>query len=436
MTMLKISDNKRFLIHDDGTPFFWLGDTAWEMIHLLTREEIELYLRKRAAQGFTVIQTVILAEMDGLRKPNAYGHVPLLTNDSGDFDPTLPALHEGGDDYWQHVDFVVNRAAALGLHVGLVPTWGDKVTMGNPFAKGPEIFNESNARAFGRIVGSRYRDNDNIIWILGGDRNPDGKLSTWREMAYGLKEGDGGRHLISYHPMGNYSSAIWFQHEDWLDYHTNQSGHQYRHLDNYNMIARDYHTYPPRPTFDGEPRYEGHSIGWDDRNGYFDDFDARQAAYWAVFAGAHGHTYGHTSLWQFYEPGRFSYSGAHITWQEAIDAPGAFQMMHLRNLIESRSFLSRVPDQELILDPLLGADHIRATRGGNYAFIYTPTGQAFDVRMGRISGEQVSANWMEPRTGEQTYIGTFENQGITRFAPPSSGIGNDWVLVLDDASPS
>ena len=30
---LKVSENQRFLVHEDGTPFFYLGDTAWELLH-------------------------------------------------------------------------------------------------------------------------------------------------------------------------------------------------------------------------------------------------------------------------------------------------------------------------------------------------------------------------------------------------------------------
>src|SRR6187455_1288744 len=82
-TRLKVSSNKRFLVHADGHPFLYLGDTAWELFHRLDREEADRYLQNRAAKGFTVIQAVVLAELDGLRTPNAYGHAPLKNNDPG-----------------------------------------------------------------------------------------------------------------------------------------------------------------------------------------------------------------------------------------------------------------------------------------------------------------------------------------------------------------
>jgi hypothetical protein len=115
--MIRVSDNHRFLVRDDGTPFFYLGDTAWALFQRLDREEANRYLEDRAAKGFTVIQVTALSEFDGLRVPNPYGELPLH-----DGDPTRP-----NDAYFRHVDDVIARAAALGLVIGLLPTWGDKV---------------------------------------------------------------------------------------------------------------------------------------------------------------------------------------------------------------------------------------------------------------------------------------------------------------------
>ena len=101
---LVVSANRRFLSWDDGAPIFYLADTAWELFHRLTREEADLYLRTRAEQQFTVIQAVALAEFDGVRTPNAYGHLPL--HDEG---PTR--LNEA---YFKHIDWVVDRARGAG----------------------------------------------------------------------------------------------------------------------------------------------------------------------------------------------------------------------------------------------------------------------------------------------------------------------------------
>src|SRR5688500_7081426 len=114
---LKVSDNKRFLVtRDDDQPFFYLGDTAWELFHRLDRAEADFYLENRAKLGFNVIQTVALAERDGLREPNPYGDLPLVDND-----PTKP-----NDAYFKHVDYITDKANSLGMYIGFLPTWGDK----------------------------------------------------------------------------------------------------------------------------------------------------------------------------------------------------------------------------------------------------------------------------------------------------------------------
>ncbi|HEY0057888.1 MAG TPA: DUF4038 domain-containing protein, partial [Flavisolibacter sp.] len=159
---LRVSDNKRFLVTEGGKPFFWLGDTAWELFHRLSREEADMYLKDRADKGFTVIQAVALAELDGLHDPNPYGEVPLLNDD-----PAKPR-----EAYFQHVDYIINKANDYGLHIALLPTWGDKIFK-DRWGKGPEIFNLANAKVYGRWLGRRYKNKRNIIWVLGGDRNPD-----------------------------------------------------------------------------------------------------------------------------------------------------------------------------------------------------------------------------------------------------------------------
>lgn len=430
MQFLKISQNKRFLVKEDGTPFFWLGDTAWELFHKLNREEAELYLKSRAEKKFTVIQAVALAEFDGIAIGNAYGRRPLNFNSKGEYDPTMPDV-SGEYSYWDHVDYIIDMAETLGLYIAFLPTWGDKFNL--MWGKGPVIFNEENARIYGKWIGSRYKDRANIIWVLGGDRAlaTSKHFAVVNEMAKGIKEGDGGRHLMTFHPMGGFSSSYHLHDEDWLDFNMIQSGHGALNNDNYSKVSSDYERMPVKPTLDGEPCYEDHPINFNAKNGYFDDADVRKAAYWAVFAGAMGHTYGHHSIWSMTtEPGEYFI----MTWKQAILRPGGSQMQHVKALIESRPYLERVPDQSIIEHNYEGANHMQATRGNDYAFIYNPNGLNIKVNMGKISGEKAAAYWYDPRTGKAQHIGEFDNTGVVDFIPPSSGRGNDWVLVLDDAS--
>ncbi len=427
LTRLKVSDNKRFLVQQDGSPFFWLGDTAWELFHKLNREEAELYLKNRAELNYTVIQAVALAEMEGLTTDNAYGRRPLRMNESGRFDPTLPDI-EGEYSYWDHVDYIVNTAAALGLYIAFLPTWGDKYHLA--WGKGPEIFDYHNARTYGEWLGERYKDYTNIIWVLGGDRalTTNDHYSVIRGMAEGLQSGDAGNHLISFHPMGEHSSSHFVHEEPWLDFNMLQSGHGLKESDNYLRITEDYSKLPTKPTIDAEPCYEDHPRGFKPENGYYDEADVRKAAYHAIFSGAFGHTYGHHSIWSMTTEPRDYYI---MHWKDAILRPGAAQMQHVRKLMESRSFLDRVPDQSLIVDNYTGSNYMVATRGERYAMVYCPNGLKVKVAMTAIKGDKVSASWYDPRTGLSRSIGEHDIAGEILYTPPSSGRGNDWVLVLD-----
>jgi hypothetical protein len=436
---LKVSENKRFLVHADGTPFFYLGDTAWELFHRLNREEADKYLQNRSAKGFTVIQAVALAEVDGHRDPNPYGHLPLV-----DLDPARPAVSDGpNNDYWDHVDYIVDKANSLGLYIGFLPTWGrywhDNVKDGKP------LFTVQNAETYGRWLGRRYRDK-HLIWILGGDRTieNDEQKEVIRAMAHGLAAGDGGAHLITFHPRGGGGSADYFHNDDWLDFNMRQNGHNAKFNEGFQNTRADYDRMPVKPVIDGEPIYEDHPVSFRaDNLGHSISSDVRRPLYWDLFTGAFGHTYGHHSVWQMWQPGRGPINNPLMPWYEAIDQLGAGQMQYGRRLIESRPFLTRVPDDSVIVTdrvptsvPGAGRYRFVGTRDTerSYAMVYVPIGRTFAVRMDVIKGAKIRAWWYNPRNGQATAIGEFANTGQRQFTPPDKGEMLDWVLVLDDAA--
>ena len=412
----------------DFKPFFWLGDTAWELFHRLNREEATMYLKRRAEQGFTVIQAVALAEEDGLHVPNANGDLPLINDD-----PTKP-----NEAYFKQVDFVIDKAAEYGLVIAFLPTWGDKIWT-STWGKGPEIFNAANAITYGKWLGNRYKDKKNIIWILGGDRNPqnEAQKEIWRQMAKGITAGVGpsAKPIISFHPQPNKEgSGEYFYNEKWFSFNMFQNGHC-RDTPMYDKIQSSYNRVPVKPVIDAEPIYEDHPVCFNAADlGISSAYDIRKYAYLDLFSGAFGHTYGCHDIWQFYSPSRPAINGAHINWQQALELPGANQMKILRRLIESHPITDRVPDQSLIVENNLpAAERIQATRGNDYAFIYASTGLPFTVNCSKISGHALNAYWLNPQTGEKTEKKLFDNKGAQKFNPPSSGYGKDWVLVLEDS---
>ena len=425
---LEVSDNHKFLQQGDGTPFFYLGDTAWELFHRLSLEDAEKYLKNRAAKGFTVIQAVVLAQLGGVTEPNANGDLPLVNAD-----PTRPV-----EAYFKHVDDIVETAESLGLTIGMLPTWGHfwSTTHGDQ-----KIFNTVNAYEFGKFMGERYRDHF-IIWILGGDENVnnDEERKIVEAMARGIQEGDG-QNLMTFHPRGPGRSSDYFHDADWLDFNMYQSSHAGHGHDNGLYAEHDIKLLPRKPTLDGEPRYELIPVGfyfngpnkWD----LFGDYDTRQAAYWSLLAGACGHTYGHNSIWQMYSKSHDPVIGVQVPWFEAIDHPGSFQMGYLKSLFESRPFYQLNPAQSLILGgPDFGGGKIRGAiaEDQSFAIIYSPQGEQFIVDQHQIKAKKIKAIWFDPRYGLSHPFHTGVTRAIQTYTPPTQGDGQDWILILEDAN--
>ncbi|HMB64895.1 MAG TPA: glycoside hydrolase family 140 protein [Eudoraea sp.] len=429
---LSVSENGRYLVTETGTPFFWMGDTAWELFHRCNREEASAYLTKRASQGFNVVQAVVLAELDGLNTPNAYGETPLRNND-----PTQP-----NGAYFEHVDYIVQKAGALGLHMALLPSWGDKLYKAG-WGVGPEIFTPETAKIFGTWIGQRYKDFDNVIWIIGGDRNPregSDDIAVWNAMAEAIAAAAGGyeKTLMSFHPQpkDGGGSSTWFHDQPWLDFNMHQTGHC-ANQGTYSHITHDYGLSPVKPVLDGEPLYEDHPNCFNAKElGHSIPEDIRRIMYWNVFAGAFGQTYGCHDVWQMYTPEREGINQPLRPWRSALELPMAHAVKHLKNLMLSRPFLSRIPDMSMVGDRQENDNNfVIATRDalGSYAMIYFPTGKMMTIDFSGLRATSLISWWYDPRTGI-SFKGPPVMPKAISVIPPSSGPGHDWVLVVDDAS--
>ncbi len=99
----------------------------------------------------------------------------------------------------------------------------------------------------------------------------------------------------------------------------------------------------------------------------------------------------------------------------------------------SEPYFERIPDESLIAaEQGEKYNYLAATRGHNYAMIYTCNGINMTIQMGIINGDSINATWFNPRSGEKNAIAKFENKGILNFAPPGKiSDGYDWVLILE-----
>lgn len=438
LPLLKISANKRFFQTVDGKPFFWLGDTGWLLFIKCNREDAIKYLDTRKQQGFTVIQVMLLHDVND---KNAYGDYALI-----DGDPANPVITPGNDfkrpfdyDYWDHVDFIIDEAAKRGMYVGLVAVWGSNVKSGK--------VNGNNAEAYATFLAKRFKKKSNIVWIDGGDIPGNEGMEVWKKIAVAIKKYDP-NHLMTFHPRGRYSSSEWFQREPWLDFNMIQSGHkdyaqdtsakEKHHYgeDNWKFIQADYNLTPTKPVLDGEPSYENIPHGLHDSlEKRWTAADVRRYAYWSVFAGAAGFTYGENAVMQFYSArgGRGSF-GVNQSWKETIFSPGAQQMQYLMKLMLSvNGYFDRVPAQEILVDNTGGKyDYLLATKGKHFAMIYTFTGKTVKVDLSKLDFKVSRLRWFDPSKGEGITHEISGEKEVTPFNPPSVRQGaNDWVLILE-----
>lgn len=431
---LKVSDNGRYLQHENGTPFFWMGETGWLLPEKLNRDEASYYLTKCREAGYNVVQ---VQTVNGVPAMNFYGQYSFP--DGFNF---KDINKKGVYGYWDHMDYIIKKAEQNGIYIGMVCIWGNLVKAG--------LMNEKEAVAYGKFLAERYKDSPNIIWFIGGDVRGDIKPEVWNTLANTIKSIDK-NHIMTFHPFGRTSSIKWFHNADWLDFNMFQSGHRrYDQTrgdgdntaeaavaeDNWRYVEAALAMKPAKPVIDGEPSYEEIPQGLHDPSEpWWKAPDVRRYAYWSVFAGSFGHTYGHNSIMQMVKPATNGGYGATKTWFDALKDPGFNQMQYLKNLMLVFPFFDRVPDQNIIAgENGFRYDRAIATRGNDYLLVYTYTNRPMQVDLSKISGAKKNVWWYSPVDGSLKYVGEFDSK-VQRFNYEGAyGAGNDHVLIAVDAN--
>lgn len=427
---LRVSDNQRFLQHEDGTPFFWLGETAWLMPQRLNRDEVQYYLQICHEAEYNMVQVQVMNEVPSY---NVYGQKSLTVDAEGTWQMSEP--------YWEHMDHIVHQAERQGIYVGMVCIWGNAVKAGK--------MDVSQAKAYGAFLANRYKNRKNIIWIIGGDIQGDVKPEVWDALATTIKSIDK-NHLMTFHPRGRTTSAHWWSKASWIDFHAFQSGHRKygqrmgtvnypipdnTEEDNWQYVDSVWSYQPLKPVIDDEPVYEEIPKGLHVTDeGYWHASDVRRYAYWSVFAGSCGHTYGHNAIMQFYRKGLPPAYFCEKEWTEALRDPGFNQMKYLKRLMLSLPYFERVPDQSIIQENGVQYDRLIATRGADYLLVYNYTSRMMTLDLRKISGDKKRVWWMDAATGRFTFLGEFDSKVCT-FRPHKTIDGiEDGVLIAVDAS--
>lgn len=410
---LRISANNRYLVDQQNEPFLMQGDAPWSLIVAANEAEVNQYLNNRRQKGFNTVMMNLLEHKYSAHPPaNLDGDAPFTT--PGDF--TTP-----NEKYFAHADWVIRRAGENGMLVLLFPIYLGYKGTDEGWIEELKKLSPEKCLQYGQYLGKRYKDFDNILWVMGGDRDPSDVQEKIDLIVFGIREFDR-RHLFTAHGNSTPSTPEQFGSGGWLEVNSSYNCERV-----HQRVSSDYHSQPARPTFLIESCYEGEHNS--------SAAQIRRQAYWSVLCGGFGHVFGNNPLWHFNGPTLYPFVG---TWQEAMDRPGSMAMMYWGRLFRSRPWFDLVPDDEhkvvtAGLGEFEGNDYLGVgrTRDGGTAIIYMPTSRTIRVDMTRIAGSQVKAWWFNPSNGEASDGGTFPATGAREFTPPAEG---DWVLVLDNAA--
>jgi len=412
---LRLSEDRRYLIDQNSRPFFMNGDTAWSLFAQISREDAEVYLADRQQKGYNVVLASLIERRFASNAPNnVYGAAPFAVG--GTF--TSP-----NEAYFAHADAVINSAADKGIVVLVSPLYLGYACGGEGWCPEVQEASSSALREWGRYVGNRYKNFPNIVWMIGGDTDPNdtaGVADKVREFVLGLREHDTVNLITAHNKRGQSAMDAWLN-EAWLDVN-NIYTDSTTHL----LALSEYNRGADKPLFFVEGLYENeHGMT---------PTDLRKQAYNAVLSGATaGHLFGNCPIWNFGFTVGFC---TPTNWQQQLGSTGSQTLAYVGRLFLSRSFHPLVPDQAntvLTAGYQSGSSYAAAARtaSGDSVIVYMPSRRAVTIDMTKLSGTMARAWWFDPSTGQATVIGDFTTIGSRQFTPPTS---SDWVLVLDDLS--
>jgi hypothetical protein len=398
----RVSEDGKYLVGADGEPFLWMGDTAWDLTHRLTREEIVTYLDDRQEKGFSVIMMRLPFKdlEDEVQHDNRYGQVPFENQD----------ITQPNEDYFELIDFVLEELEKRDMVAGILPLWGFVVGGKQGFS-----VDEDDIVAYANWLSHRYVDRKNIIWISGGDT---GKNNKWALLGSELKKADPGK-LVTFHPgRKGLSSYHLFGDAEWLDFHMIQTGHSPDLETNY-VTTEEIYRDSSKPVLNGEPAYEDIAVQNEER---ISAHQVRKAAYWSLLAGGFGHNYGHAEIFQFARAmeGQPDTWGANNSWTESLDEPGVRQMGMLINLLQTVPWHRFQPMQSLVFsENPHGPGHIRAAVADDksQAWVYFPEKQEATIDLAQLRGNY-GLRWFDPASGEIQEVGNIAAVGSKMFEPP------------------
>jgi len=421
---LKLSDNRRYLVHADGTPFFWLADTAWNGIIRSTVTEWSEYLKIRREQGFTAVQFV-MTHWRG-----------------GPYDIERETAYEGREKiiklnvkFFKRIDVKFSMVNEYNLVAAPVLLWAIE----DGISPGANLTDED-ATLLARYLVARYGAHI-LLWILAGDGDYRGeKAERWKRIGRAVFQGKP-RQPVTMHPAGKHWLLPEFLHEEWMDVVGYQSGHGVCGDDLkwlcFGPPSKDWCLEPTRPFINLEPNYEDHLA-----YRIFKPINAhmvRRAVYWSLLlTPPAGVSYGTNGVWYWARKPEMPVNHPHIgvakPWREAVRLPGAWHMGRLKRIFSKIPWWILHPDHEILLEQP-GFKNVEMfvvacrSRYGKTAVVYTPEMQPLNLNLSSIK-KPFEAIWVNPRREEELKIGVFTDNNL-KLTPPEPG---DWLLIIKSIS--
>lgn len=452
---------KAYLEDQKGVPFLWNADTCWFLTFRVDDGDMVQYLEDRAGRGINVVQCMLLPwtrENDD----NWFGVKPFADNQ---FD-------RPNEEYWVHVDNVVQAAKGFGVTLCMALAWDGCCHEG-----WSKVLNSDHNRRddyaplkqYARFIGNRYGDDGNVMIFLGGDSSDNRQI--FAKMATSLKE-VAPQILIAHHP------SSWYGHADTYGLKSSTSADEHGQGD-YLDVSWTYTYWPSLNSRDHSHPYWLNHTEWNrnqnvpaevskvrpfliGESGYEDEHGSpvhriRRELHWCILCGASGQAFGNGHIWRLDE-----------RWKEALNSPGSQALGHMLDIYAKRPWWRLVPEQPksefFIGEPLriAGAetfilagqekyDNVRSmdedrgrrfvaaakTPDGGLIMAYFPhdySGPGIEIDMVKLSGP-ATGSWIDPHSAEETVIegSPFPNQGVRMLRPPGKNrLGDkDWILALE-----
>jgi hypothetical protein len=420
---LRLSDNSRYFCHADGTPFFWLGDTHWQMPDTERMNECNHPEHGGAACPYGGQFQHLVADRKA-RGFNVYQTYPSATSDhwwSAKYTQIKP------DRFREVFDVQVDHLARQGFVIAL----------GCGHFKNSTVIPEADLCRWARYLVARYGAHP-VVWITCQEMNApendskDNRISVWRSVAKAIAECDGYRHPHSAHQWVLDVATRPLGKEPWHNWFALQGGHRNSGLTPQARYKGYYGFLPTRPMLETEAMYERVDCG-----GVNTTDEARQSAWKALICGSPGYTYGGAGIWALKwdenDPRWKEYNQAIGSWHEGMALPGSTQISILKRFFTSLDWTALTPRfNDAGWSQWRDPESCAMATDSNRLYLAYCYGKTSEGTLKQLDATATyTARWFDPRKGEYARDEMMFRPEKGVWDVPQKPTVADWVLHVE-----